>query len=128
MQSWSRDGGHTWETASASVVDGAASKPALASFASDGRDRTIVLAYNVHERKRMALSTSSDGGLSWRYLATLDNGTTPGEESSDCYPTVIVAGEELLTVWSTYDGGPSANGFAGIKLARTALPTATHAH
>ena len=80
----------------------------------------------------MALSTSTDG-VSWSYYATLDNGTgTAPPQSSDCYPTVLQVGEELLTTWSTYDGGPAeaeggvagaaSGGPANIKLARTAVP------
>ena len=59
----------------------------------------------------MALSTSVDGGVTWQYYATLDNGTATKAEASDTYPTVIVSADqqELLTVWSTYcPRGPAA--------------------
>jgi hypothetical protein len=125
-QSWSHDGGHHWDTATRSPVDGAASKPALAAFRTDDRTLKVVLAYNVVTRERMALSTTVDGGRTWRYFATLDNGTSrmvPGE-TSDAYPTVVAVGAELLTTWSTYGsgGGSGGGGFNTIKLARTALP------
>jgi hypothetical protein len=98
-----------------------------------------VLAYNVISRERMALSTSVDGGLNWKYYATLDNGTSPTvAEGSDTYPTIILSGSgaELLTTWSSYCKGCPAVGnkmparpvrqdlgsFSTIKLARTALP------
>jgi hypothetical protein len=150
-QSWSHDGGQTWSAAINSAVDGAASKPALVSVARQsatsantrtGADasvsgRLLILAYDVVTRLRMALSTSKDGGTTWRYLATLDNGTdaTPNvTEKSTCYPTTIVVGAEILTVWSTYNGGPArtahvqrnekeSDWFANIKIARVALPT-----
>jgi len=97
-------------------------------------NRTVVLAYNLGSRERMVLSTSTDGGVTWQLFATLDHGKEPGQ-TSDTYPTVIASGSELLTVWSTYDGGPAnantntnsnsnpnSRGFANIKLARTRLP------
>jgi hypothetical protein len=149
-QSWSHDGGKTWSAAINSTVDGAASKPALASVALQSAPsaktrmgdaslsgRLLILAYDVVTRLRMALSTSKDGGTTWKYLATLDNGTdtTPNvTEKSTCYPTTIVVGAEILTVWSTYNGGPArtahvqrdeteSNWFANIKIARVGLPT-----
>ena len=77
-------------------------------------------------RERMALSSSTDGGATWAYFATLDNGTSPlvPGETSDAYPTVVAAGNELLTTWSTYGsgGGSGGGGYNAIKLARTALP------
>ena len=139
LQSWSHDGGRSWGRAVPSAVDGAASKPALAALPvppGDGRggggNHPLVLAWNVVTRERMALSTSTDGGVHWRYWATIDNGTaSPGSQhTSDCYPTVVVAGDALLTAWSTYSGGPRSGvggggggGFADITLATTALPT-----
>ena len=78
---------------------------------------------NVVTRERMALSTSTDSGVSWRYFATLDNGSDAAtHETSDCYPTVIVHGQELLTAWSTYSGHGTSGVAPAIKLARTALP------
>ena len=123
MQSWSNDGGRSWSPAVKSSVNGAAAKPALAAYG----ENQLVLAYNVETRERMALSASSDGGRSWNYFATLDNGTAgpPLPQSSTCYPTVLAQDEHLWTTWSTYDNGPrdgTAVGFANIKLARTALP------
>ena len=138
-QSWSHDGGKSWLPASRSTVDGAASKPSLVSFVpavargsnwpASGPHRVLVLAYNVVDRRRMALSTSRDGGNSWTYLATLDNGT----DHTSCYPTTIVVGEEVLTAWSAYFGGPAGESTGGaaaaaaaapanIRLARTAVP------
>jgi hypothetical protein len=93
----------------------------------DDAQATLVLAWNVETRERMgalfaalvccscsasvhqrifcltvvstALSTSTDGGESWEYYATLDNGTAISPpQSSDCYPTVLQVGESLLTV------------------------------
>jgi hypothetical protein len=123
-QSWSHDGGHHWSRATASPIDGAASKPALESFR-DGSTTKVVLAYNVITRERMALSSSTDG-VTWFYFATLDNGTSPlvPSETSDAYPTVVAAGQELLTTWSTYGsgGGSGGGGYNTIKLARTSLP------
>ena len=125
-QSWTNDGGHHWTSATQSSIDGAASKPALESYRDrDGRAK-VVLAYNVVTRERMALSSSTDGGSTWEYFATLDNGTSPlvPGETSDAYPTVAAAGNELLTTWSTYGsgGGSGGGGYNAIKLARTALP------
>ena len=124
-QSWSVDGGQHWEAATASPIDGAASKPALESF-HDGNTTKVVLAYNVITRERMALSSSTDGGLTWSYFATLDNGTSPlvKSETSDAYPTVVATEQELLSTWSTYGsgGGSGGGGYNDIKLARTALP------
>jgi hypothetical protein len=130
MQSWSHDGGHHWGVASKSPVDGAASKPALAAFTSSRHGRVLVLAYNVVTRERMALSTSTDGGASFQYFATLDNGTSSAAaagERSDAYPTVVVdgtgTGTALLTTWSTY-GGSTPGHYDTIKVARTELPDA----
>ena len=121
LQSWSHDGGRHWEPVVASGVDGAATKPALASFVTHSGTTVLVLAWNVVTRERMALSTSLDGET-WSYLATLDNGTMAAhvEESRDFYPTVIASGEELLTVWSSYPAGGERYGH--IMLGRTALP------
>jgi hypothetical protein len=61
--------------------------------------------------------------LSWQLWATLDNGTDPAtHESSDCYPTVIAHGQELLTAWSTYGGRGTSGRAPAIELARTELP------
>ena len=138
-QSWSHDGGQSWLPASRSPIDGAASKPSLVSFMpakargggsgkrpAVGSQKVLVLAWNVVTRRRMALSASRDGGNSWTYFATLDNAT----DHTTCYPTNIVVGDEVLTAWSTYDGGPSATAAAAsastapanIRLARTAVP------
>ena len=126
MQSWSHDAGHHWEVASKSSVDGAASKPALTAFTSSRHGRVLVLAYNIVTRERMALSTSTDGGASFQYFATLDNGTSSAAapwERSDAYPTVVVdgTGAALLTTWSTY-GDRKPGHYDTIKVARTALP------
>eukprot|EP01047_Picozoa_sp_COSAG01_P019231 COSAG01_NODE_1064_length_11885_cov_7.744358_7_plen_505_part_00 len=150
LQSWSHDMGRTWTAAIPSSAHGASSKMALLSLrdtqrrvgagAEPASAATLVLAWSVYSRERMALSTSTDGGISWHYFATLDNGSaTAPPESSDCYPTVLQAGDSLLTAWSTYDGGPrddsagevekgvgGGDGRANIKLARTALPTFSH--
>jgi len=90
----------------------------------------------------MALSTSTDAGITWKYYATLDNGTVTKKESSDTYPTVIISADqrEMLTVWSTYCPGGTAMGkdadggsvgdvkdqtcYATIKLGRTPAPHA----
>ena len=103
-----------------------------------------MLAFNLQTRERLLLATSTDTGHTWRSFATLDTGHEAGQ-TSDAYPTVIVSGSELLTVWSTYDGGPRnkaasyypdkvasyypdknsgqrIHGFANIKLARTRIP------
>jgi hypothetical protein len=124
-QSWSHDGGHHWATATPSPIDGAASKPALESFRV-GSMTKVVLAYNVITRERMALSSSTNGGVTWSYFATLDNGTSPlvPGETSDAYPTVVATDQELLTTWSTYGsgGGSGGGGYNTIKLARTSLP------
>lgn len=129
LQSWSHTNGKSWSAAVPSSVPGASSKMALQSLpaAPGAGASTLVLAWSVQSRERMALSTSTDGGESWHYYATLDNGTAVAPpESSDCYPTVLRVRDSLLTTWSTYDGGPSeANadkGYANIKLARTPLP------
>ena len=73
-------------------------------------NRTLVLAFNLDTRERLLLATSTDTGHTWRPFATLDTGHEAGQ-TSDAYPTVIVSGSEVLTVWSTYDGGsrPSYN-------------------
>ena len=72
------------------------------------------------------ISIRAAGGSTWSYFATLDNGTSllVPCETSDAYPTVVVAGDELLTTWSTYGsgGGSGGGGYNAIKLARTALP------
>lgn len=120
-QSWSHDHGVTWSKAvNLTGIDGASAKPSLVSYGNES-NRTLVLAYNVHDRHRMALSHSRDGGRSWHYFATLDNGTG----HTTCYPTNIVDGEQLLTAWSLYYGGPSILSEvqpATILLGRTALP------
>lgn len=144
-QSWSHDGGHHWLPGEPSSVAGASSKPALASWepavasaaaatrgdsgdsGTEAKTRHLALAYNVRTREQMALSTSTDGGVSWQYYATLDTGKlSPGSphETSDAYPTVVLSGKELLTAWSTYGsgGGSGGGGYNTIKLARTALP------
>ncbi len=108
-----------------STLNGASSKPALTTAPSGA----LVLAWNVQTRVRMALSTSTNGGMTWAYLATLDNGTDPGApagevERTDAYPTVIVTAGEILTAWSTYNGGPAIDvppSPANIKLARVPL-------
>jgi predicted neuraminidase len=135
LQSWSHDNGQSWSAAVPSSVPGASSKMALQSLptTSGASSSTLVLAWSVRSRERMALSTSTDGGVSWRYYATLDNGTSVAPpESSDCYPTVLHVRDSLLTTWSTYDGGPRVSvddetGYANIKLARTPLPDVVHA-
>ena len=86
------------------------------------------MAYNVETRHQMALASSVDGGATWRYYATLDNGTG----YTTAYPTNVVRGTEMLTAWSVYRGGPAEAGGVGggpavapaeIWLGRTALPS-----
>jgi hypothetical protein len=54
----------------------------------------VVLAYNVVTRERVALSTTVEGGKTWRYFAAVDDGTSPlvPGETSDAYPTVVAVG------------------------------------
>lgn len=139
-QAWSHDDGLTWTTAIMSAVDGATSKPSLTTVPPPEHSgteqvhsdfRTLLLAYNEITRVRMSLSISRDGGDTWQYYATLENGTGIG---TDCYPTNIVVGNEVLTVYSTYthvdtesmsDINTQIEGkdsISDIRLARTPLP------
>eukprot|EP00041_Stephanoeca_diplocostata_P006224 m.78562 g.78562 ORF g.78562 m.78562 type:complete len:487 (-) comp16244_c0_seq1:166-1626(-) len=129
-QAWSHDDGESWTTAVPSAVDGASSKPSLIAVSNPirrGKEYTVggtdeyhplLLAYNEVTRVRMALSVSLDGGDSWKYYATLENGTGIG---TDCYPTNIIVGNEVLIAYSTYTRGADGS-ISDIRLAQTPLP------
>lgn len=137
LQTRSADGGRTWSPAILAGIDGATSKPAIATIgAGRGVNTTVVAAYNVEARLRMGLAVTRDGGQSWVPWGLIDDGDGL---IATFYPTIVydASTNELLTVYSaTRAENGTANPcprvlseistvsgcYSDMRLARTTIP------